>query len=184
MTIDVIIAEGPKRVVDNVVALGEFDLMEKTASKPFDIGLRFKVRAVRKASANHRPSFLDFFSGRKFNISCPPYIENHSWLSFLQFFTNGGHCRIPIIAWRHASDMASPRRHQIGINIIAARRKRALGPKVLCFLWFFSDQAYMTFVFLLLFFFSTALGISASSRGGSVTSVSRILDTPALTLPL
>ena len=68
MTIDDVIAEDPKRVIDDVVALDEFDLMKKTASKPFDIDLRFKVRAVRKASVNHRPSFLDFFSARKSNI--------------------------------------------------------------------------------------------------------------------
>ena len=78
MTIEAIIVGGPKRVVDDVVALDEFDLIKKTASKPFDIELRFKISTVRKASANHRPSFLNLFSDRKSNISYPPYTENHS----------------------------------------------------------------------------------------------------------
>ena len=34
MTVDDVIAEGPKRVVDDVVALGEFDLKEKTTHLP------------------------------------------------------------------------------------------------------------------------------------------------------
>ena len=78
MTIEAIIVGGPKRVVDDVVALDEFDLIKKTASKSFDIELRFKIRAIRKTSVNHRPSFLNFFFDRKFNISCSLYIENYS----------------------------------------------------------------------------------------------------------
>ena len=147
MTVDDVIVEDSKRVVDDVVALDEFDLKKKTAPKSFDIELRFKTRAVRKASVNHRSSFLDFLSARNSNIKWLLQGKTSSWPSFLQFFVNGDHFRISVTAWRYASDIASPRRYQIGINIIAARRKRALGPKVLCFLWFFSDQACMTFVF-------------------------------------
>ena len=98
MTIDVIIAEGPKRVIDDVVALDGFDLMEKTTSKSFDIDLRFKVRAVRKVSANHRPSFLNFFSARNSNIKWLLQGKTPSWPPFLQFFVNGGHSRTPVIA--------------------------------------------------------------------------------------
>ena len=68
MTDDDVIAEGPKRVVDVVVALDEFNLKKKTALESFDIELRFKARAVRKASVNHRPSFLNFLSARNSNI--------------------------------------------------------------------------------------------------------------------
>ena len=98
MTTDDAIAGGPKHVVDDVVALDGFGLMEKTAPKPFDIGLRFKVRAVRKASANHRPSFLDFFSARKSNIKWLLHGKTRPWPPFLQFFTNGGHSRTPATA--------------------------------------------------------------------------------------
>ena len=59
MAIDDAIAEGLKCVINDVVALGGFGPKE-TAPKPFDINLRFKVRAARKASANHRPSFSTF----------------------------------------------------------------------------------------------------------------------------
>ena len=80
-----------------------------SAKNPFDIELRFKVRAVRKASANHRPSFLDFFSARNSNIKWLLQGKTHSWPPFLQFFINEGHSRTSVTAWRHASDMASPK---------------------------------------------------------------------------
>ena len=99
------------------------------APKGFDIGLRFKVRAVRKASANHRPSFLNFFSGRKSNISCPLHGKIPSWPPFLQLFTNGGHSSTPATAWRHASDMASPRRHRSNVGSASWQKRIAPIPQ-------------------------------------------------------
>ena len=110
-----------------------------SAKNPFDIELRFKVRAVRKASANHRPSFLDFFSGRKSNISCPLHGKIPSWPPFLQLFTNGGHSSTPATAWRHASDMASPRRHRRDLG--SALRLRIAPAGIMFLLLFFLSHA-------------------------------------------
>ena len=78
-----------------------------SVKNPFDIELRFKIRAIRKVSVNHRPSFLNFFSTRNSNIKWLLQNKISSWSLFLQFFVNEDYFRTSIIAWRHASDMTS-----------------------------------------------------------------------------
>ena len=93
MTIDDAIAEDSKRVVDDVVALGGFGLMEKTASKPFDIDLRFKVRAVRKAFSQLQAFISGFLLRSKIEYQMAAAWQNtslatissilHQWRPFL-----------------------------------------------------------------------------------------------------
>ena len=138
------------------------------APRSFDIDLRLRFGRFGRSQPITGLHSATFFSDRKFNISCPAYIKNHFWPSFLQFFTNGGHFRTPTIAWRYASDMTSPRRHRSDLGSALRLRIAPTG-----------------IMFLLCFFFhmhSERLWASDYSHedmsfrrgGGSVTSVPRI----------
>ena len=125
-----------------------------------------KVRAARKAWANHRPSFSNFLLWPQIQYQLPSLHQKLFWPSFFQFFTNGGHSRTPGTAWCHASDMTSPRRHRPTWNqhcgVCAARFPCIMFLLFcLCFTCRHTEQLQ-------------PWGHVFSKGGGSVTSVPRI----------